>query len=118
MSGQETGKAPNILVEELAGYSDQEQADKIAQHYAIISNQYDAIKTDDFPGYKNKNFCPPTIEPMKVHQTIKQMNKKAVTVPGDIPIKLLDEFSVELATPLAHILNVCLVDGIYIRMKV
>ena len=74
MSGQETGKAPNILVEELAGYSDQEQADKIAQHYAMISNQYEAIKTEDFPGYKNKNFCPPTIEPMKVHQTIKQMN--------------------------------------------
>jgi hypothetical protein len=34
------------------------------------------------------------------------MNMKAATVPGDIPIKLIDEFSVELATPLAHILNV------------
>ena len=113
MSGQEAGKAEKILVDELSGYTDQQQADSIANHYAEISNQYDALKADDFPDYKDKSFCPPTIEPMKVHEIIKHMNKKAATVPGDIPIKLFDEFSVELATPLAHIINVCLTDGIY-----
>ena len=41
------------------------------------------------------------------------MNKKAATVVGDVPIKIISEFSVELATPLAHIYNVCLENGIY-----
>ena len=113
MSGQETGRPQNILVEELEGYSEQEQADLIAEHYSEISNQYDALSVDDFPQYKNKEFCPPTIEPVKVYQIIKGMNKKAATVTGDVPIKLIDEFAVEIATPLAHILNVCLMDGVY-----
>ena len=107
MSGQDTGKQQNILVEELAGYSDLEQADRIAKHYAEVSNQYDAIKKEDFPEYQNKNFCPPTIEPWKVHKIIQSMNKKSATVVGDIPIQIILEFSVELATPLAHSYNVC-----------
>ena len=44
---------------------------------------------------------------------IKSLNKKAATVPGDIPIKLFQEFSVELSTPLAHIYNCCLEKGVY-----
>jgi hypothetical protein len=80
MSGQETGGQQNILVDELTGYSDQAQADRIANHYAEISNQYDAIKNEDFPEYQNKQFCPPTIEPWKVHKIIQSMNKKAATV--------------------------------------
>ena len=38
---------------------------------------------------------------------------KAATGYDDIPIKLISEFSVELATPLAHIYNCCLQSGIY-----
>ena len=41
------------------------------------------------------------------------MNKKAATVEGDVPIKLISEFSVELAFPLSHIINSCLEAGIY-----
>ena len=44
MCGQKNEKQKNILVEELMGYTDQEQADMIAQQYAAVSNQYDAIK--------------------------------------------------------------------------
>ena len=50
---------------------------------------------------------------MKVHEIILSMNKKAATIAGDIPMKLIAEFSVELATPLAHLFNSCLLDGIY-----
>ena len=41
------------------------------------------------------------------------MNKKAATIPGDVPIKIISEFSVELSTPLAHIFNCCLESSIY-----
>ena len=41
------------------------------------------------------------------------INKKAATILGYIPIKIISEFSVELATPLAHIYNTCLVNAVY-----
>ena len=113
MSGQEKDREQKILVEELSGYSDQEQAEKIAEHYVKVSNQYEKIQISDFPEYENKQFSPPIIEPLKVHQIIKKMNMKAATGNDDIPIKLISEFSVELATPLAHIYNCCLQAGIY-----
>ena len=112
MSGQDS-RQDNILVGELSGYSNQKQADMIAEHYSAISNQYDPINEDDFLQYKSKQFCPPEIEPWEVHKTIQGMNKKAATILGDVPIKLILEFSVELATPLAHIYNSCLENAIY-----
>ena len=113
MSGQDNSRQDNILLDELSGYSDQIQADMIAEHYAKISNQYEQIREDDFSEYLSKQFCPPTIEPWKVHKTIQSMNKKAATIKNDIPIKLIKEFSVELSTPLAHIFNSCLENGLY-----
>ena len=113
MSGKESGRQQNILVDELSGYSDQEQANMIAEHYASISNQYDAITADDFPEYQDKEFCPPSIEPWKVNKIIQSLNKKAATILGDIPMKIISEFSVELSTPLAHIYNDCLLNSIY-----
>jgi hypothetical protein len=55
----------------------------------------------------------PNIEPLKVYNIIQKMNKKAATVPNDIPMKLIDEFSVELAFPLSHIITFCLKNGVY-----
>jgi hypothetical protein len=55
----------------------------------------------------------PKIEPLKVYQTIMKMNKNAATVQNDIPIKLIAEFAVELAFPLAHIISFCLENGVY-----
>ena len=113
MTGQDKLKSQNILIEELLGCSDQEQADIIAEHYSEISNQYDEINPDDFTEYLDSNCSPPVIEPLKVYQVIESMNKKAATVPGDIPMKIIAEFSVELANPLSHLFNVCLLEGVY-----
>ena len=116
MSGQSDGNNQNILVDELIGLSNQEQAERIAQHYSQISNQYEPVLESDFPNsipMVRGGSAPPTIEPLKVYQVIKKMNKNAATVPNDIPIKLIDEFSVELAFPLSHIIDFCLKNGVY-----
>ena len=100
----------------LIGLDDQEQAERIADHYSSISNQYDPVRTEDFPDYINpigQRAPVPKIEPLKVYQTIMKMNKNAATVPNDLPIKLITEFSVEIAFPLAHILTFCLKNGVY-----
>ena len=41
------------------------------------------------------------------------MNKKAAGVPGDIPMKLISEFSYEFSRPLSHLINSCFSQGIY-----
>ena len=41
------------------------------------------------------------------------MNKKSAGVPGDIPMKVIAEFSFELGRPIAHIVNYCFSQGIY-----
>ena len=41
------------------------------------------------------------------------MNKKASTVPGDLPMKLIQRFADELTLPLCHIINSCLQGGVY-----
>ena len=48
-----------------------------------------------------------------MYQTINSMNKKAATIPGDMPIKLIVEFSVEIAFPLAHSIDAYLKSGVY-----
>ena len=100
----------------LIGLNNQEQAECIADHYSTISNQYEQVKAEDFPEFfsPNKQGPPiPKIEPLKVYQTIMKMNKNAATVPHDIPIKLIAEFGVEIAFPLAHIIQFCLKNGTY-----
>ena len=41
------------------------------------------------------------------------MNKKAATIPGDLPIKLFVEFAVEISFPLADVINSCMAAGVY-----
>ena len=112
MSGQEADKIGSIAIEALEDLDIKEQAEVIADHYSQIANEYDPIDKNDFLNFKGP-FVPPVIYPMKVNEVILSLNKKAATVPGDIPIKLFQEFSVELSTPLAHIYNCCLEQGIY-----
>ena len=41
------------------------------------------------------------------------MNKKSATIQGDLPMRLISEFSVELAFPLAHLVTSCMKSGVY-----
>ena len=90
MAGNDPNNQGSIMVDELIGLSDHDQAEVIADHYCKISNQYDPIDEEDFIDYiENLDSSPPMIEPRKVDSIIKTMNKKAATVEGDIPMKLI-----------------------------
>ena len=51
------------------------------------------------------------VEPEKIMKIIKTMNHKAATLDGDLPVKLIKEFSEELALPLAHLVSSCFSRG-------
>ena len=114
MGGIVESKSGNIVLEELAGVSNRDQAEVIAQHYAEVSNEYKEIEKDDIPEelYQTKE-KPPKIEAYQMYLRIQKMSSKKACVKGDIPMKLIKEYSVELAEPLAHILEVGLEQGQY-----
>ena len=105
---------PQYTVDELLGLSDQDQAEKIADHYASISQLYEPVKNSDYPEYTvPQKDAPPRITAAKIEKIVKSMNMKAAGVPGDIPMKLISDFSFELSRPMAHIVNTCFTQGIY-----
>ena len=77
-----------IIVSEISEYTDQEQADLIADKFSKISNEYDAIKTSDIkiPFFTQESI--PHTTHKKVEITPKQLNTKVSTVSGDIPAKV------------------------------
>ena len=114
MAGQDQEKRADLTVDELIGLNDVEQAEKIADYYASISNLYESISDGDFPEYSDvKTSCPPKISVSKVEKIIRGMNKKAAAVPGDLPMQIISKFSNEFSRPLAHLINQCISQGIY-----
>ena len=104
MSGQDQNKSADVTVDELIGLSESEQAERIASHYASISNLYEPLRTEDFPEFKGPpKVPPPKVSPLKVAKIIKGMNKKAAAVPGDLPMKVISEFSEEFSKHLSHL---------------
>ena len=55
----------------------------------------------------------PLFEPYQINEKISKMKKKVSTVIGDIPWKIIREFSVELSTPLSNIFNSATLGGVW-----
>ena len=108
MTGKDEIKG-SVNVEEIEILSEIEQANKISEFYANTRNQFPPVMKSHFPDfYVNSESNDPTsllILPSKIPQIIKKMNKKAATVEGDLPMKLLVEFANEISLPLTHIIN-------------
>ena len=114
MSGQEKERSSEIVVEDICDFSNDQQAEMIADHYAFISNQYKPLEKDDVPPeYTKPKSAPPYVSQYMVNKMIKSMNKKSSTVLDDIPMKLIQTFSYELSSPLAHVINCCLLEGVH-----
>ena len=96
-----------LTVECLKGLDDKQSAEKIAQHFSTISQQYSPLSLDNLPAYLP---APSTLQVSKTEvaeRLLKLKNRKS-TQPIDIPSKLRKLFSQQLATPLTDIYNACL----------
>ena len=91
-----------ITIECLEGLPVNSVPDRIAEHFAGISQEYDAISPDQLPSFLPAQ-PPPVLQDYQVYTELKKMKKTKSTLPTDIPYKLRNEFAVELAKP--NILN-------------
>ena len=101
-----------IRVEELEGLGNKVCAEKIAQAFASVSNEYLPINLSKLPSYR------PTLEPPKVleHEVYEKINKLKNTKSTfhiDLPNKVRKEFSADLASPVTDIINISPKTGDY-----
>ena len=114
MSQIDPSKEDKVQVQELMDLPSENQAELIADGFSEISNLYQPLKTEDIQMPNSANSKPaPLFEPYQIYEKIRKMKKKASTVMGDIPWKIIAEFSVEFATPLSNIYNSSTLAGIW-----
>ena len=88
-----------------------ESADRIAQKFSEISQEYPALDISTLPTrvyqniVKSKSVQKPIITQKMVEQKIRLAKNTRGGVPGDLPIKLAKEFGPELAVPATIIFN-------------
>ena len=114
MSSIDPTREEKILVQEINDLPSNQQAEVIADEFARISNLYQPLKTEDIelPSVENSKAFP-MFEPYQIHEKIRKMKKKASTVFGDIPWRIISEYSVELSTPLSNIYNSSTLAGVW-----
>ena len=102
----------DIKVESLSHLTNKECADKIAQHFAAVSNEYLPIDNTQLPCYLPAP-PPPQVKEIDVYQRIIRIKKTKSTLPIDIPDPLRKECAADLAGPLATIINNSLTQSVY-----
>ena len=95
--------------------SDEQSAERIASHFAAISQEFPPLDTNSLPAHVKEKLAsdnvPPAITEYDVYCKILAAKKPKSGVPGDIPRELVKEFSPELATPLTKIIRNILHSG-------
>ena len=101
-----------IQVESLSEYDNAQCAQKIAERFSTISNEYSPVDNTQLPCYLPA-LPPPQVEEYQVYQRLCRIKKTKSTLPIDVPDKLRQECAVHLAAPLMNIYNDCLNKSVY-----
>ena len=101
---------------EISEFSDQEQAETIAQRFASIPNQYQPLKTGDVcgPGFSESEI--PVFSQAQVWFALSRIETNKATRTGDFPARLIKLFAAYLAEPLTDIFNTGMRRGEYPRI--
>ena len=95
--------------------SDVQCAEKIADYFAKISQEFPALDEKLLPEHvRNKlesESLPPNLETYDVYLKVKSAKKPKSGVPGDLPSLIVKEFAPELATPVHNIISSILESG-------
>ena len=83
-------------------------SEKLAIHFTSITNQSGPLQKHAIPRSEVAAVLIPQLVERSVAERIKKYKKPSSLVPGDIPKKLVNKLSSELAIPLTLIYNKCL----------
>ena len=99
-----TFSLPSHIEENLSAL---ESSDKICEFFSSISQEYSPLNVESLPDRVRDKLagdpcCHPHLADHDVYDALKK-GKKTCSVPGDIPVRLLNEFLPELTAPIAAI---------------
>ena len=113
--GAQPGKCEETNTFTLPDHDDlsvQEAANRIVEHFARISREFPPLSVERLPDRVNMKLASPESESetpviyeYEVYDNIRAANKPKSGVPGDLPRKLINEFSPELSLPVCKIFN-------------
>ena len=104
-------KAEPTIVESIKHLSDKEQAEKIADKFSKVSQEYEPLQTDDIKVPEFDKSTVPSFTPEQVQKYLEKVNANKAVPPGDIPPKLIKVFAKQLSVPLSHIINSSILNG-------
>ena len=102
----------DIQVQSLANMNNAQCAQKVAEHFASISQEYRPVDINQLPCYLPAQL-PPILDELEVFTCLSRLRKTRSTLPIDIPDRLRQECAPHIAAPLAEIYNQSLSLGQY-----
>ena len=98
-------KAEQIIVEDIKHLTEKEQAEKIADKFSAVSQEYDKLMDEDIiiPMFDVSEI--PCIEEEEVRDTLKGLDSNKANVKDDIPARILKQYCEDLAKPVAFVIN-------------
>lgn len=89
----------------IADLTCEEAAARINDHFSSICQTLPSLNPTHLPAYLPAPSPPPTVEEYEVCNKLLSFKATRSTTPVDLPVKIYQEFAVELATPLCSIIN-------------
>ena len=90
----------------------QQSAEKLADHFSALSQELSPINEEEFfPALREeiqngrKSSSKPVLEEYQVYNMLKHIKMPSCSVPGDVPRKLMKEFTVDFVSPICKIYN-------------
>ena len=113
MTNFDQEKFKNLIIPDINHLSDQEQANKLADNFSEIPNQYQQLKNKDIVTKPIDPNDIPQFKTVQVWWLLSQMKTNKSTVKDDISAKVYKELAVYIAEPLTHVYDTSLLQGQY-----
>ena len=100
-----------IIIQEINHLTDEEQSEKLAEHFSSILSQYEQLNKEDISIDQIVAEKIPQFKEVQVWDLLIQLKTNKSTVKGDISAKVYKELAAYIAEPLTHVYNISLLKG-------
>ena len=106
-------KSEHIEVDEIKDLPIEEQAEKIADKFSAVSQEYDKLEKGDIKIPEFSSDQVPQFEESEVKDILEKLDTNKSDVKGDIPAKILKLCSAQLARPITNLINASIMQGVW-----
>ena len=88
MTSHDQQKSEKVIIQDINHLSDEEQVEKIAEHFSEIPNTYSQLNKQDISIEPFEKKQIPQLKEVQVWELLTKLNSNKSTVKGDLPAKL------------------------------